>query len=219
MLILLLGVQLLLRWNIFLYHISSFPVPVTRLLANWLFGGWDRHQVWEGIWTRQVILAVCSPFSTGGHLAERMFLWICHRTYSPYPLTWTCALFYFLLKEKKKLEGNTEFVPVKITRCFILRLDVYGLAVIKSPLKNENQVYNCSLPWTSSFMFWGLRYIMGGFCFAFTVLQAQDEPWPMLLQEGRNRCGNSRFYIHISKTTHHFCKNAWSGHNLVTHCW
>lgn len=52
--------------------------------------------------------------------------------------------------------------------------------------------------WVDSFMFWGLR-ATGGFGFTFTVLQERQNLWPVRLQEGRNRCGSSRFYIHISK--------------------
>lgn len=39
----------------------------------------------------------------------------------------------------------------------------------------------------------------GVFGFTFTVLQERQNLWPARLQEGRNRCGSSRFYIHISK--------------------
>lgn len=68
----------------------------------------------------------------------------------------------------------------------------------KIPPREINEYLLLLTSWVDSFMFWGLR-AMGGFGFTFTVLQEHQNLWPARLQEGRNRCGSSRFYIHISK--------------------
>lgn len=113
--------------------------------------------------------------------------------------------------------GNNGFVTVRITRLHSLELVSWSYLV--SP--QEVQIIFMTAPSLDWFIS-VLRFLwcMGGFCFTFVVLQEQEAPRPALLQEGRNRCGSSRFYFHISKNRSPLLGLIWAlscDRLLITH--
>lgn len=127
------------------FTISSFPVVVTRLLANWLFGGETDTRPGR-IRTRQVILAACSFFHWG-HLAERKSFLICHWTSSYSRL---CSA---LSPSNEKLEGNEGFETARVTTQYVSFCSFFFAASYDLTSASFRNIYKTST--TSCFLIFG----------------------------------------------------------------